>query len=100
MFTLEAHARSPLTVRISEPAPLVLDLKPKCHRGFHCIRLLAHSDRRFHIQSDRVLNVPPQRNKVDSKIPALHPLLDHIKTSPNLICDESTSQPIGSSVKR
>ena len=33
-----------LTVRISEPAPLVLNLKSMRNRGFHCIRLLA---RRF-----------------------------------------------------
>src|SRR4051812_30339988 len=65
---------------------------PPCHdmqtartRGVHCLRGLAHADSRFHIQSDYVFNVPPQRNKVDSKISALHPLLDHIKTSPNLI---------------
>ena len=35
-------ARSRPTSRISEPAPLRLELESKCNRGFHCIRFVRH----------------------------------------------------------
>ena len=41
LLTCKVSLRVQMTTsRISEPAPVVLDLESRCNRGFHCIRLL------------------------------------------------------------